>query len=61
MPRSQKTAVPPSRPPVPQAENFRRLRRDHAVEIAQDYAEAIADLRQPWARRAWWISRAGWA
>ena len=44
MPRSQKTAVPPSRPPVPQAENFRRLRRDHAVEIAQDYAEAIADL-----------------
>src|SRR5215472_17846806 len=26
------------------AENFRRLRRDHAVEIAQDYVEAIADL-----------------
>ena len=44
MPRSSKTAVPPLRPPVPQAENFRRLRRDHAVEIAQDYAEAIADL-----------------
>jgi DtxR family manganese transport transcriptional regulator len=29
---------------VPQAENFHRLRRDHAVEIAQDYVEAIADL-----------------
>jgi DtxR family transcriptional regulator, manganese transport regulator len=29
---------------LPQAENFRRLRRDHASEIAQDYAEAIADL-----------------
>ena len=29
---------------MPQAENFRRLRRDHAGEIAQDYAEAIADL-----------------
>jgi DtxR family manganese transport transcriptional regulator len=29
---------------APQAENFRRLRRDHAVEIAQDYVEAIADL-----------------
>ena len=26
------------------AENFQRLRRDHAVEIAQDYVEAIADL-----------------
>jgi DtxR family manganese transport transcriptional regulator len=38
---------PPSaalRPSLPQAENFRRLRRDHAGEIAQDYAEAIADL-----------------
>jgi DtxR family manganese transport transcriptional regulator len=30
--------------PVPQAENFRRSRRDHALETAQDYAEAIADL-----------------
>lgn len=29
---------------VQQAENFRRLRSDHAVEIAQDYVEAIADL-----------------
>jgi DtxR family manganese transport transcriptional regulator len=30
--------------PVPQAENFRRSRRDRATEIAQDYVEAIADL-----------------
>jgi DtxR family manganese transport transcriptional regulator len=44
MPRSSKSAGKPPRPPVPQAENFRRLRRDHAVEIAQDYVEAIADL-----------------
>lgn len=29
---------------TPQAENFRRSRRDHASETAQDYAEAIADL-----------------
>jgi DtxR family manganese transport transcriptional regulator len=26
------------------AENFRRSRRDHALETAQDYVEAIADL-----------------
>jgi DtxR family manganese transport transcriptional regulator len=40
MPRSR------TKPPVPgpQAENFRRSRRDHALETAQDYAEAIADL-----------------
>lgn len=44
MPRPPKNIVLPSRPPLPQAENFRRLRRDHAGEIAQDYAEAIADL-----------------
>jgi DtxR family manganese transport transcriptional regulator len=44
MPRSKNTTGRPARPPVPQAENFRRLRRDHAVEIAQDYVEAIADL-----------------
>jgi DtxR family manganese transport transcriptional regulator len=29
---------------VPQAETFRRSRRDRAAETAQDYAEAIADL-----------------
>ena len=29
-----------------QAENFRRLRRDHADEMAQDYVEAIADLAE---------------
>ena len=28
----------------PQAESFRRSRRDHATEVAQDYVEAIADL-----------------
>lgn len=41
MPRPKKTT---RRPPASQAENFRRLRRDHAVEIAQDYVEAVADL-----------------
>jgi DtxR family manganese transport transcriptional regulator len=30
--------------PGQQAENFRRSRRDHALETAQDYVEAIADL-----------------
>ena len=29
---------------MPQAENFRRSRRDRATETAQDYVEAIADL-----------------
>lgn len=32
------------KPALPHAEKFRRLRNDHAVEIAQDYVEAIADL-----------------
>jgi DtxR family manganese transport transcriptional regulator len=32
------------RPAATQAENFRRSRHDHALETAQDYAEAIADL-----------------
>jgi DtxR family manganese transport transcriptional regulator len=32
------------RPPSQQAENLRRSRRDRAVETAQDYVEAIADL-----------------
>ena len=34
----------PLRPPAQSAENFRRSRRDRAVETAQDYVEAIADL-----------------
>ena len=42
MPRSRnKTSWPM---PGQQAENFRRSRRDHSLETAQDYAEAIADL-----------------
>lgn len=32
------------RPSSQQAENLRRSRRDHALETAQDYVEAIADL-----------------
>ena len=49
MPRaSRKTSVvrraPEARPAAQQAEIFRRSRRDRAVEIAQDYVEAIADL-----------------
>jgi DtxR family transcriptional regulator, manganese transport regulator len=28
----------------PQAESFRRSRRDRSLEVAQDYVEAIADL-----------------
>jgi DtxR family manganese transport transcriptional regulator len=32
------------RPSSQQAENLRRSRRDRAVEVAQDYVEAIADL-----------------
>jgi len=44
MPRPKKVKPKRSRAPEPRAEGFRRLRRDHAVEIAQDYVEAIADL-----------------
>ena len=49
MPRSIRKSpaaarVPHARPAVPQAETFRRSRRDRAAETAQDYAEAIADL-----------------
>ncbi len=49
MPRSirkPRTAarVSRARPAVPQAETFRRSRRDRAGEVAQDYVEAIADL-----------------
>lgn len=32
------------RPPAQQAESLRRSRRDRALETAQDYVEAIADL-----------------
>ena len=32
------------RPALQQAENLRRSRRDRALETAQDYVEAIADL-----------------
>jgi DtxR family manganese transport transcriptional regulator len=39
-PRARKTVSPPVQP----AENFRRSRHDRALEIAQDYVEAIADL-----------------
>ena len=42
MPRSRPKTPAPA--PVPQAETFRRSRRDRAAETAQDYAEAIADL-----------------
>jgi len=35
---------PDVRPTSQQAENLRRSRRDRAVEVAQDYVEAIADL-----------------
>lgn len=41
MPRTKRKA--PARL-SPQAESFRRSRRDRAMEIAQDYVEAIADL-----------------
>lgn len=41
-PRNQPVITPPA---APQAENFRRSRRDRAVEVAQDYVEAIADLK----------------
>ena len=49
MPRARKkTAAAPrpaeARPAAQQAEIFRRSRKDRAMEIAQDYVEAIADL-----------------
>jgi DtxR family manganese transport transcriptional regulator len=43
-PSSRATRAAPPDLPAPQAENFRRSRRDRATEIAQDYVEAIADL-----------------
>jgi DtxR family transcriptional regulator, manganese transport regulator len=47
MPRSMRqpeNPKPDARLSLCQAENLRRSRRDHAVEVAQDYVEAIADL-----------------
>ena len=40
---SSKAKAPASKPGQP-AEKFRRSRRDHSYETAQDYVEAIADL-----------------
>ena len=42
--KSASTRNPSVRPSSQQAENLRRSRRDRAVETAQDYVEAIADL-----------------
>ncbi|HTX21920.1 MAG TPA: manganese-binding transcriptional regulator MntR [Candidatus Aquilonibacter sp.] len=42
MPRSNSKSA--ARALSPQAESFRRSRRDRAGEVAQDYVEAIADL-----------------
>ena len=45
MPRAAKIlTASPVRSPAQQAENFRRSRHDRALETAQDYVEAIADL-----------------
>ncbi len=41
---SRSRAKTPVSTPEQPAENFRRSRRDHALETAQDYVEAIADL-----------------
>lgn len=42
--KKQAVIAPAPRPSAQQAENLRRSRRDRAVETAQDYVEAIADL-----------------
>lgn len=46
MPRNKKSGKSRSRSreSTPHAEQHRQTRRHHAVEIAEDYAEAIADL-----------------
>lgn len=44
MAQSRKQTKNDGPPPARQAENFHRLRQDHASETAQDYVEAIADL-----------------
>ena len=41
---ARKTGKPNVRSLSQQAANFRRSRRDHASEVAEDYVEAIADL-----------------
>jgi DtxR family manganese transport transcriptional regulator len=42
--RKKKSAAKPVSLTALQAEEFRQTRRDHASEIAEDYAEAIAEL-----------------
>lgn len=42
--RKKKSAAKSPPATALQAEEFRQTRRDHASEIAEDYAEAIADL-----------------
>ena len=44
MPRSTRKPHAADRATAQQAEIFRRSRRDRALEVAQDYVEAIADL-----------------
>jgi DtxR family manganese transport transcriptional regulator len=44
MPKVVRKTPRAPRPPVQQAESLRRSRRDRAMEVAQDYVEAIADL-----------------
>src|SRR5690242_15970571 len=42
--RRERRAPAAARPAEVQASSLRRTRRQHAMETAQDYAEAIADL-----------------
>jgi len=44
MPKAVRKPSRAPRPPGQQAESLRRSRRDRAMEVAQDYVEAIADL-----------------
>lgn len=44
-PRPPKAATPHSRKPAQPRAGFQRTRAAHAAETAQDYAEAIAELR----------------
>ena len=43
--KNVRPAAGPGRAVLQPAENFRRSRHDHAGETAQDYVEAIADLK----------------